>query len=96
VDCPFYDAHLPATDPRTGITDGPKRKAEAAPVIDKRYAWIATERPTVDDEAPIAATIPQCPDRRHRRSLRDEGWQGVRRLCGAPAPSGWLGRMRST
>ena len=30
-----------------------------------------------------------------RRSVRDEGWQGVRRLCGAPAPSGWLGRMRS-
>ena len=31
-----------------------------------------------------------------RRSVRDEGWQGVRRLCGAPAPSGWLGRMRSS
>ena len=30
-----------------------------------------------------------------RRSVRDEGRQGVRRLCGAPVPSGWLGRMRS-
>jgi hypothetical protein len=30
-----------------------------------------------------------------RRSARDEGWQGVRRLCGAPAPSGWPGRRRS-
>ena len=43
----------------------------------------------------VAATVVQCPDRRLRRSVRDEGWQGVRRLFGAPVPSGWLGRMRS-
>jgi hypothetical protein len=30
-----------------------------------------------------------------RRFVRDEGWRGARPLCGAPAPSGWLGRMRS-
>jgi hypothetical protein len=43
----------------------------------------------------VTATVAQCPDRRLGRSVRDEGWQGVRPLCGAPAPSGWLGRMRS-
>ena len=30
-----------------------------------------------------------------RRSVRDEGRQGVTRLCGAPPPSGWPERMRS-
>ncbi|HEY4752849.1 MAG TPA: IS66 family transposase, partial [Candidatus Limnocylindrales bacterium] len=53
----LYDAHLLATDPRTGVTDGPRRKADAAPVIDKLYAWIAAERPKVDDDAPIAKAM---------------------------------------
>lgn len=53
----LYDAHLLATDPRTGVTDGAKRKAEAQPVIDKLYAWIAAERPKVDDETPIAKAM---------------------------------------
>lgn len=53
----LYDAHLLATDPRTGVTDGAKRKAEAQPVIDKLYAWIAAERPKVADEAPIAKAM---------------------------------------
>lgn len=53
----LYDAHLLATDPRTGITDGAKRKADAQPVIDKLYAWIAAERPKVDDQAPIAKAM---------------------------------------
>jgi hypothetical protein len=41
----LYDAHLLATDPKTGITDGAKRKAEAQPVIDKLYAWITPSAP---------------------------------------------------
>jgi len=53
----LYDAHLLATDPKTGVTDGPKRKAEAQPVIDKLYAWIATERPKILNEAPIAKAM---------------------------------------
>ena len=53
----LYDAHLLATDPRTGATDGAKRKAEAQPVIDKLYTWIAAERPKVPDEAPIAKAM---------------------------------------
>jgi len=53
----LYDAHRLATDPKTGLTDGPRRKAEAGPVIDKLYAWIAAERPKVDDEAPIAKAM---------------------------------------
>jgi len=53
----LYDAHLLATDPRTGLTDGTKRKAQAQPVIDKLYAWIAAERPKVPDEAPIAKAM---------------------------------------
>jgi hypothetical protein len=50
---------------------------------------------SADAGVAVAATAVQCPDRRLRRSVRDEGWQGVRPLCGAPAPSGWLGRMCS-
>ena len=53
----LYDAHLLATDPRTGITDGPRRKTEAAPVVEKLYAWVAAERSKVDDEAPIAKAM---------------------------------------
>jgi len=53
----LYDAHLLATDPKTGMTDGPKRKADAQPVIDKLYAWIAAERPKVADGAPIAKAM---------------------------------------
>ncbi|MGC3996924.1 MAG: transposase [Anaeromyxobacter sp.] len=41
----LYDAHRLATDPKTGITDGARRRADAAPVIEKLYAWIAAERP---------------------------------------------------
>jgi transposase len=53
----LYDAHLLATDPKTGVTDGARRKTDAAPVIDKLYAWIAAERPQVDDDAPIAKAM---------------------------------------
>lgn len=53
----LYDAHRLATDPTTGITDGLHRKAEAAPVIDKLYAWIGAERAKVDDEMPIAKAM---------------------------------------
>jgi len=64
----LYDAHRLATDPRTGVTGGARRKAEAAPVIDKLYAWIAAERPRVDGDAPIAKAMklrlepPRAPD----------------------------------
>ena len=53
----LYDAHLLATDPKTGVTDGAKRKAEAQPVIDKLYAWIAAELPKVADDTPIARAM---------------------------------------
>ena len=53
----LYDAHLLATDPKTGVTDGGKRRAAAQPVIDRLYAWIAAERPKVDDETPIAKAM---------------------------------------
>jgi hypothetical protein len=53
----LYDAHLLATDPKTGVTDGAKRKVEAQPVIDKLYSWIKAERPKVADDAPIAKAM---------------------------------------
>jgi transposase len=53
----LYDAHRLATDPTTGITDGARRKAEATPVIDKLYTWIAAERAKVDDAMPIAKAM---------------------------------------
>ncbi|MGC3997730.1 MAG: IS66 family transposase [Anaeromyxobacter sp.] len=53
----LYDAHRLATDPKTGITDGARRRADAAPVIEKLYAWMAAERPRVDDDAPIAKAM---------------------------------------
>jgi transposase len=53
----LYDAHLLATDPKTGVTDGAKRKADAQPVIDRLYAWIAAELPKVADETPIAKAM---------------------------------------
>jgi transposase len=53
----LFDAHLLATDPKTKVTDGAKRKADAQPVIDRLYAWIAAERPKVADEAPIAKAM---------------------------------------
>jgi hypothetical protein len=39
------------------VTDGVKRKAEAQPVIDKLYAWLAAEWPKVDNETPIAKAM---------------------------------------
>ncbi|OFV89400.1 MAG: hypothetical protein A3J75_00425 [Acidobacteria bacterium RBG_16_68_9] len=53
----LYDAHLLATDPKAGLTDGAKRKAETQPVIDKLYAWVAAERPKVGDGTPIAKAM---------------------------------------
>ena len=53
----LYDAHLLATDPKTRVTDGAKRKVEAQPVIDKLYSWIKAERPKVADDAPIAKAM---------------------------------------
>lgn len=53
----LYDAHMLATDPKTGVTDGAQRRKDAQPVIDKLYAWIAHERPNVDDDAPIAKAM---------------------------------------
>jgi hypothetical protein len=53
----LYDAQLLATDPKTGITDGAKRRAEAQPVFGKLYAWIAAERLEVVEEAPIAKAM---------------------------------------
>ncbi len=53
----LYDAQLLATDPKTGVTDGPKRKADAQPVIDKLYAWIEAEKPKVGSETPIAKAM---------------------------------------
>lgn len=53
----LYDAHLLATDPKSGVTDGARRRADAAPVIDKLYAWIEAERSKVDADAPIAKAM---------------------------------------
>jgi transposase len=53
----LYDAHRLATDPKTGVTDGARRRADAAPVIDRLYAWIAAERPLVADHEPIAKAM---------------------------------------
>jgi len=53
----LYDAHLLATDPKTGVTDGAKRKADVAPVLDRLYAWIAGERLMVTDDSPIAKAM---------------------------------------
>jgi hypothetical protein len=53
----LYDAHFLATDPKTGITDGAKRAAEAQPVIDRLYAWIEAERPGLPEDAPIAKAM---------------------------------------
>lgn len=53
----LYDAHLLTTDPRTRVTDGARRKAEATPVIDRLYAWIAAERPKLPDDAPMAKAM---------------------------------------
>lgn len=70
----LYDAHLLATDPKTGVTDGARRKAEAGPVIDKLYAWIAAERPQVDDDAPIAKAMNYVVNHRvHLTRFLDDG-----------------------
>lgn len=53
----LYDAHLVSTDPKTGLTDGARRKAEAEPVLAKLFDWIAIERPRVDDDAPTAKAM---------------------------------------
>lgn len=70
----LYDAHLLATDPKTGVTDGPRRRADAAPVIDKLYAWITAERPKVDDDAPIAKAMNYVANHRvHLTRFLDDG-----------------------
>jgi hypothetical protein len=70
----LYDAHLLATDPKTGLTDGARRRAEAGPVIDKLYAWIAAERPKVDDDAPIAKAMNYVANHRvHLTRFLDDG-----------------------
>ncbi len=70
----LYDAHLLATDPKTGITDGARRKGEAAPVIERLYAWIAAERPKVDDDAPIAKAMNYVVNHRvHLTRFLDDG-----------------------
>jgi transposase len=53
----LYDAHLLATDPKTRVTDGARRKADAQPVIDKLYTWVEAERPNLGEETPIAKAM---------------------------------------
>ena len=79
----LYDAHRLATDPRTGVTDGTRRKAEAAPVIDRLYAWIAAERPRVDDDMPIAKAMNYALN--HREHLTRFLDNGLLRLDNNPA-----------
>jgi len=79
----LYDAHRLATDSRTGLTDGPRRKAEATPVIDKLYAWIAAERPRVDDDVPIAKAMNYALN--HREHLTRFLDNGLLRLDNNPA-----------
>jgi len=70
----LYDAHMLATDPRTGVTDGARRKADAAPVVDRLYAWIETERSRVDDDAPIAKAMNYIVNHRvHLTRFLDDG-----------------------
>jgi transposase len=79
----LYDAHRLATDPRTGLTDGTRRKAEAQPVIEKLYAWIDTERPKVADDAPIAKAMNYIVN--HRVPLTRFLDDGLLRLDNNPA-----------
>lgn len=70
----LYDAHRLATDPRTGATDGARRRADALPVLDRLYAWIAAERPKVDDDAPIAKAMNYAVNHRtHLTRFLDDG-----------------------
>jgi transposase len=53
----LYDAHKAATDPATGITDTDKRRLAAEPILNKLYAWIDAERPTLVAESPITKAM---------------------------------------
>ena len=70
----LYDAHRLATDPKTGLTEGARRKAEATPVINQLYAWIDAERPKVDPDAPIAKAMNYVLNHRvHLTRFLDDG-----------------------
>jgi hypothetical protein len=94
---------------RPGVpTESPRRRVPLSRAYARAGPSTAAPRPRqkqaavsrdaclhADAGVAVAATVVRCPDRRSRRSVRDEGWRAGRPLCGAPAPSGWLGRMRS-
>lgn len=70
----LYDAHVLATDPKTGVTDGARRRIDAAPVIDRFYSWLEAERPKVDDDAPIAKAMNYVVNHRtHLTRFLDDG-----------------------
>lgn len=50
----LYDVHRETKDPATGLTDGAKRKALSAPIIEELYRYVEAERPLVADGTPIA------------------------------------------
>jgi transposase len=53
----LYDAHHAATDADTGITDTQRRRMLAEPILAKFYNWIASERPKLVDESPLAKAL---------------------------------------
>lgn len=50
----LYETHRTVTDPRTGQTDGRKRKRLAAPIIQELYRYVDAERPRLVAGTPIA------------------------------------------
>jgi len=53
----LYDAHHAATDADSGVTDAERRRALAQPILAKLYSWIATERPKLVDDSPLAKAL---------------------------------------
>lgn len=53
----LYDVHREATQPRTGVTDGAKRKAHAGPLIEELYRYVEAEWPALVEGTPIAAAF---------------------------------------
>lgn len=53
----LYDVQRETTNPTTGITDGPKRKALGAPIVEALYRYVEAERPLAAEGTPIAAAL---------------------------------------
>ena len=69
--------------PPCSSSEGSKRPSAEMRAFTRIWAWR------------FRLLVVRCRGRHHRRCARGAGWQGVRRLRGAPAPSGWRGRTNS-